>query len=79
VSIFRRDTSTGALAQLRGKQGCITNKEPGKKQATPGCAIGRGLHQVWGIAITRDGRWLYTGSGGDRNSGLAVLRRRTAG
>jgi hypothetical protein len=32
-----------------------------------------------GITITRDGRRLYSGSGGDRNSGPAVCRRRTAG
>jgi 6-phosphogluconolactonase (cycloisomerase 2 family) len=79
LSIFKRSTATGALRQLAGRRGCITNKEPGHKPATPGCASGRGLHQVWGIAISRDGRWLYTGDGGDGNSGLAVFRRKTGG
>jgi hypothetical protein len=33
---------------------------------------------MWGIAISRDGHWLYTGTGGDRNSGLAIFRRTLA-
>jgi 6-phosphogluconolactonase (cycloisomerase 2 family) len=77
LSIFRRSASTGALRQLPGRFGCITNQEPKKRPATPGCTVGRGLHQVWGIAISADGRWLYTGDGGDGNSGLAVFRRKT--
>jgi 6-phosphogluconolactonase (cycloisomerase 2 family) len=76
LSIFRRKATTGALRQLAGRQGCIANREP---RMPPGCAVGRGLHHMWGIAISRDGRWLYTGDGGDRNSGLAVFRRTTAG
>jgi DNA-binding beta-propeller fold protein YncE len=74
LSIFRRKPSTGALRQLPDSRGCIANREPSRP---PGCAVGRGLHHMWGIAITRDGRWLYTGTGGDRNSGLAVFRRTT--
>ena len=71
LSIFKRDPASGALRQ----QGCIADREPHKKLLTPGCTPGRGLHQAWGIAISRDGRTLYTGSGGDGNSGLAVFRR----
>ena len=72
LSIFKRDAATGALRQL----GCIADREPKKKVLTAGCTPGRGLHQVWGIAISRNGRTLYTGSGGDGNSGLAVFRRK---
>jgi 6-phosphogluconolactonase (cycloisomerase 2 family) len=79
ISIFSRRAGSGTLRQLAGTAGCITNREPGRKPSTPGCAIGRGLHQVWGIAITRDGSRLYSGDGGDGNSGLAVFRRRTGG
>jgi DNA-binding beta-propeller fold protein YncE len=72
LSIFKRDAATGALRQ----QGCIADREPGKKVLTAGCTPGRGLHQAWGIAISRDGRTLYIGSGGDGNSGLAIFRRK---
>jgi 6-phosphogluconolactonase (cycloisomerase 2 family) len=74
LSIFRRKATTGALRQLSGARGCIANREP---RMPPGCAVGRGLHHMWGIAISRDGHWLYTGDGGDRNSGLAIFRRTT--
>jgi 6-phosphogluconolactonase (cycloisomerase 2 family) len=76
VSVFRRSAATGALRQLGGRNGCIANAQPGRPRT---CAAGRGLHGVWGITISRDGKWLYTGDGGDRNSGLAVLRRKVAG
>jgi 6-phosphogluconolactonase (cycloisomerase 2 family) len=72
LSILRRKPTTGALRQLPGSRGCIANREP---RMPPGCAAGRGLHHMWGIAISRDGHWLYTGDGGDRNSGLAIFRR----
>jgi 6-phosphogluconolactonase (cycloisomerase 2 family) len=76
LSIMRRKATTGALRQLPGARGCVANREP---RRPPACAVGRGLHHVWGIAISRDGRWLYSGDGGDRNSGLAVFRRTAAG
>jgi 6-phosphogluconolactonase (cycloisomerase 2 family) len=72
LSILRRKATTGALRQLPGARGCIANREP---RMPLGCAAGRGLHHMWGIAISRDGHWLYTGTGGDRNSGLAIFRR----
>lgn len=78
LSIFTRDATTGVLRQRPGAHGCITNHVPGNPPVTAGCASGRGLHDMWGIAITRDGRWLYTGDGGDANSGLAIFRRSTA-
>jgi DNA-binding beta-propeller fold protein YncE len=78
LSLFRRDPASGALRQLPGAQGCIADREPHKKLLTPGCTPGRGLHQAWGIAIARDGKTLYTGSGGDGNSGLAIFRRATS-
>ncbi len=75
LSALRRKPTTGALRQLSGARGCIANREPSRPA---GCTVGRGLHHMWGIAISRDGRWLYTGSGGDHNSGLAIFRRTTA-
>jgi 6-phosphogluconolactonase (cycloisomerase 2 family) len=75
LSIFSRDPATGALRQ----RGCIADREPHKKILTPGCTPGRGLHQAWGIAIARNGRTLYIGSGGDGNSGLAIFRRSVPG
>jgi 6-phosphogluconolactonase (cycloisomerase 2 family) len=75
LSIMRRKATTGALRQLPGKQGCVANREP---RMPAGCTHGRGLHHMWGIALSHDGHWLYSGTGGDHNSGIAVFQRLTA-
>ena len=75
LSVMRRKATTGALRQLPGTQGCVANREP---RMPAGCTRGRGLHHMWGVVLSRDGHWLYSGTGGDRNSGLAVFQRLTA-
>jgi DNA-binding beta-propeller fold protein YncE len=57
IAVFRRNASTGALSQLRGADGCVTNR------ALDGCARGRALAiQVSDVALDRDGNNLYAAS-----------------
>ncbi|HZU59961.1 MAG TPA: beta-propeller fold lactonase family protein, partial [Solirubrobacteraceae bacterium] len=56
VAIFQRNSTTGALHQLAGRAGCVS--EGGKE----GCARGRGLVGAFSIAISPDGRNLYVAS-----------------
>jgi len=76
ITSFARNASTGALRQLKGKTGCASYSRTGKGKAqTPGCGAARGIKQAWSIAVSRDSKFVYTGVGGDGNSGLAVFRR----
>ena len=70
VAVFVRGRG-GALTQPAGQAGCIS------QGGTSGCAVGRGLREVWDIAESRDGKNVYAlGSGSDS---VAVLRRTAAG
>jgi 6-phosphogluconolactonase (cycloisomerase 2 family) len=66
LTTFSRTPSTGALRQI----GCLAAKPH------PGCRHGRAVRHAWGIAVSRDGRFVYSGVGGDANTGLAVFARR---
>jgi hypothetical protein len=57
IAVFRRNTSTGALSQPSGADGCVS------AEAVDGCAAGRGLRQVSDIALDRDN--LYAASSPD--------------
>lgn len=77
ITAFRRDPATGALRQLAGKAGCLSYARTAHgKPETPGCAPARAIKQAWSVAISSDGRYVYSGVGGDGNSGLATFRRR---
>ncbi len=67
IAVFSRSPS-GALHQPSGHAGCVAIR-------LAGCARGRGINQAWGVTTTTDGRFLYSGVGGDRNSGLAIFHR----
>ena len=54
IAILRRDRTTGALSQRRGRAGCISQEGSGGR-----CTRGRALDEVWGIALSPDGRNLY--------------------
>lgn len=69
ITNFSRDARTGALRQLRGPRGCIS-------QRTRGCARGRALGLPSGLAITPDGANVYVASFG---SGAVALFRRHMG
>jgi 6-phosphogluconolactonase (cycloisomerase 2 family) len=57
VAIFERDTTTGALTQLAGTAGCIS--ENGTSGA---CADGRALDGAASVAVTSDGTSVYVAS-----------------
>src|SRR5262245_23305048 len=48
----------GALIPLGGPQGCVERGD-----GSDGCVIGRGLNRVHSVAISPDGRFLYSGAG----------------
>jgi hypothetical protein len=68
VAAFARDPTTGALTQLAGTAGCVS--ETGNGGA---CADGRALDRARGLAITEDGANVYVGS--EIADAVAVLTR----
>lgn len=82
-AVFSRSRSSGAVKQLAGKAGCLT--EDGSSEAGPHtCTKARGLQDDAGdgvdVAITSDGRWAYlTGNGfGGTPGALMIFRRNTS-
>jgi DNA-binding beta-propeller fold protein YncE len=67
VTVFSRDRTTGAVTQPAGAQGCVSLHGKG------GCAFGRGLDGVTGVAVSRDGRTAYSAAGD--GAAVAVLSR----
>jgi DNA-binding beta-propeller fold protein YncE len=64
---------TGGLTQLPGRAGCVAND-------LKGCAKAYGLDEVDGLAVSPDGRFVYTAasSGGDDNA-VATFARAASG
>lgn len=56
VTVFRRETSTGALKQLPPGMGCVSGVP------IPGCALGRALVAPDVVVLSPDGNNLYVGS-----------------
>lgn len=56
VTIYRRNSDTGALTQLPGTSGCIAG------EALPGCATAEALDGPDVITTTSDGKNVYVGS-----------------
>jgi DNA-binding beta-propeller fold protein YncE len=54
VAILKRDPATGVLTQRTDRRACIGQGGAGR------CTRGRGLDEVWGIALSPDGSNLYT-------------------
>lgn len=67
VTVFRRDTDTGALQQLAGVNGCISGT------GVPGCGTARGLNGPDVVAVSPDGLNVYLGS--FTGSAIAVFQR----
>jgi len=71
IAVFSRDARTGAVSQLPGKIGCTERTETPRDL---GCAIGRNLHGLRFVTVSRDDRFVYaTGE-----TGIAVFRRDVA-
>jgi DNA-binding beta-propeller fold protein YncE len=73
IAILRRDRETGALGQRRGRAGCISQSGGGGR-----CAVGRALDEVWGVAVSPDGRNVYAVSA-KVNMLAAIARNRSTG
>ena len=54
IAILRRNRATGALSQTAGRVGCISQGGGGGR-----CIVGRALDEVWGVAVSPDGRNVY--------------------
>nr|BFE73701.1 hypothetical protein GCM10020092_070020 [Actinoplanes digitatis] len=67
VTVFARDSGTGALTQLAGTAGCVTNSAVG------GCATGKGLNGAAYLHLSPDGGSLYVASSG--SNAVAVFQR----
>jgi DNA-binding beta-propeller fold protein YncE len=67
VAAFARDRRTGALRQLAGKGGCVSQRGAGS------CAFGRALARAISVAVSPDGRNVYVASTG--SDALAVFAR----
>lgn len=57
VAVFARDKATGALAQLAGPAGCVSETGTGGL-----CADGRGLGAAGSLVLSSDGKNLYVAS-----------------
>jgi DNA-binding beta-propeller fold protein YncE len=66
LAVFARDRRSGALRQLAGRAGCVT--ESGHE----GCAAGRAVPSALWVAAGREGRSLYLLG---RSDAVAVFRR----
>ena len=71
LAVFARDAVSGALRQLAGKAGCISETGTGGA-----CRDGTGLWGASAVALSPDGRYAY--APGFFSSAVAVLRRSPA-
>jgi DNA-binding beta-propeller fold protein YncE len=72
IALFARDATTGALTQLPGAQGCIS-EDIGGGVCTPGV----GLRGTISVAVSPDGRHVYTAAKSDTVA--AFVRDRETG
>lgn len=66
IALFARDAKTGALTQLPGAQGCISEDIAGGE-----CTPAIGVRGVRGLAVSRDGRHVYAASSSDAVAAFA--------
>jgi DNA-binding beta-propeller fold protein YncE len=72
ISVFARNLRSGALRQLPGARGCVSQLPGG------GCRDGRALNEPIEVAISRDGERVYVAARAFP-SAIAVLDRDAAG
>jgi DNA-binding beta-propeller fold protein YncE len=69
VDVFNRNASSGALMQKPRRPGCVVDSP------TPDCALGRALKGVSSLAVSPDGRYVY--SAAFASSAVGVFKRVT--
>jgi DNA-binding beta-propeller fold protein YncE len=69
VDVFDRNASSGALIQKARRAGCVT------ALATPTCARGRSLRKAGSVAVSPDGKHLYSAAFG--SDAVGVFKRIT--
>jgi DNA-binding beta-propeller fold protein YncE len=72
VASFARDKTTGALTQLAGLDGCIS--DDGAGSGNPGaCRVGRGLRETAGMTLSKDGKFAYVASVDGLDAGAVAI------
>jgi DNA-binding beta-propeller fold protein YncE len=74
VAVLTRDRVTGALTQSSRRTGCISQGGSGGR-----CEPGEALDEVWGIAISPDGRNVYAASSKVNMLGAMARDRESGG
>jgi DNA-binding beta-propeller fold protein YncE len=67
IVVFNRNTSTGAVIQKSGRMGCVTTSK------APDCRRARALSQVGSLAVSPDGKNVY--SAAFASNAVAVFKR----
>lgn len=70
VAAFSRNTSTGALTQLSGTDGCVSDTGNGGI-----CVDGKGLKSPWAVTVSPDGESAYVAV---TSGGVAAFSRNTS-
>ena len=71
IAVFNRNTTSGGVMQKRTARGCMSSRP-----RRPGCIRGRGLRGVSSIAVSPDGRFVY--SAAFKSDAVAVFKRAAA-
>ncbi len=73
VVVLARNATSGALTQLAGTAGCVSQGGTGGA-----CADGRALTSARSVAVSPDGRFVYVGSRDGSTNSIAVFARNTS-
>jgi len=77
ITVYRRDAATGALTQLAGTDGCITQTGASVDEGAGTCSNGRDIYagEGHGLAVSPDGAYVY---GPSYKGGITVFHRDAA-
>jgi DNA-binding beta-propeller fold protein YncE len=64
LDVFNRNADSGAVTQKPRAPGCLVGSPP------PGCLLGRGLHGASSVAVSPDGRNVYSAAFGSDSVGI---------